>query len=81
MGAFFSGIWAKLMLGAAIVGGLLVLVFRLIKAGGDAERARAAKAAFDHQVKTGAQVRQSDETLADPKSPRAQRLHDRFSRD
>lgn len=81
MGAFFGGLWAKLVLVAGIVAAAGLFVLRLIKAGRDAERAKTTKAAHDHQVDTGKQVSKSDEVLADPKSPRAQRVRDRFSRD
>lgn len=73
-----AGIWAKLALVAGIVG---LFALRLIKAGGDAEKAKTAKAAHDHQLKTGEQVRKSDDAVADPRSARAKSVRERFERD
>lgn len=81
MGAFFTGLWAKLAAAAAIVAAIGLFLFRVFRAGGDAERAKTAKAAFDHQQETSKQVSKADETLADPHADRARRVRDRFSRD
>jgi len=81
MAAFFSGVWAKLAAVGAILAGILFFVARVFKAGGDAARAKSAKAALDHQSKTATQVSRSDDAVADPSSPRAQRLRRRFERD
>lgn len=43
MTAFLSGIWAKLLAGLAIVGGILLAIGKLKQAGRDAERADQAK--------------------------------------
>jgi hypothetical protein len=76
-----AGVWAKLALLAGIVAAGALFVMRLIKAGADAEKAKSAKAAHDHQTSTADKVSKSDEALADPKSPHGQRVRDRFSRD
>lgn len=73
--------WSKIVLIAGIVAAAGLFVMRLIKAGADAERAKTTKAALDHQVKTGEQVSNADERLADPKSDRGKRVRDSFSRD
>lgn len=76
-----ASIWAKVVLIAVFIGGILLLAMRLVAAGRDAERARDAKAAFKYQVDTAKKVSKSDEALVDPKSSRAKRVRDRFSRD
>lgn len=43
MTAFLSGIWAKLLAGLAIIGGILLAIGKLKQAGRDAERAEQAK--------------------------------------
>jgi hypothetical protein len=45
MSAFLSGIWAKLLAGLAIVGGILLAIGKLKQAGRDAERSDQAKQA------------------------------------
>jgi hypothetical protein len=73
--------WAKIAAVAAITAALLLFLARVFRAGGDAERARSAKAAHDHQQDTAAKVSQSDEALDDPRSDRARRVRRRFERD
>ena len=80
MGAFLSSVWARLAAAAAIVGAALFFLARVFRAGGDAERAKSAKAALDHQAKTANQVSRSDAALADPSAARAQRVRKRFER-
>ena len=81
MGAFLSGLWGKLVLVAGIVAAAGLFIARLIKAGADAERAKSAKAAHDHQTATAEKVGRSDDAMADPKSPHAKKVREQFSRD
>lgn len=80
-GGAATKIAALAALAAAFAGALLFFLARVFRAGRDAERAAAAKAAHDHQQKTATQVSQSDEALADPRSDRARRVRRRFERD
>ncbi len=79
--SFLSGVWARIAAVGAILAAALFFLARVFKAGGDAERAKSAKAALEHQTDTATQVRQSDEALADPSSPRARRVRRQFERD
>jgi len=79
--SFLSGIWARIAAVGAVLAGLVFFLARVFKAGRDAERAKSAKAALDHQSSTANQVRQSDEAVGDPSSSRAQRIRRRFERD
>jgi hypothetical protein len=81
MAAFFSSLWARLAAAAAILGGVLFLLARVFRAGGDAERAKSAKAALDHQSKTATEVSRSDAAVSDPASQRAQRIRKQFQRE
>ncbi len=58
MSAFLSGIWAKLLAGLAIVGGILLAIGKLKQAGRDTERADQAKRNDELR-------RQADATRAD----------------
>jgi hypothetical protein len=78
--SFLSGLWARIAAAAAILAGLLFFLLRVFKAGGDAARARSAKAALDHQTETANDVRKSDEAMVDPSSSRAQRVRRKFER-
>ncbi len=80
MGAFLSGAWARIAAAAALLAGALFFVARAFKAGREAERAKSARAALEHQSKTASKVSQSDEAVADPASPRAQRIRKLFQR-
>ena len=75
-----AGAGAKLALLAALAGAALFVFARIFRAGGDAARAKSAKAAHDHQTKTATEVSTSDEALADPRSDRARRVRRQFER-
>lgn len=79
--SFLTGIWARIVAVGAILAAALFFLARVFKAGGEAERAKSAKAALDHQTNTANQVRRSDETVADPSSSRARRVRRQFERD
>ena len=79
--SFLSSLWARAAAAAAFVAGALFFLARVFRAGRDAERAKSAKAALDHQSKTATEVSRSDEAVSDPASARAQRLRKRFERD
>ncbi|HEY7610400.1 MAG TPA: hypothetical protein VIF14_14290 [Alphaproteobacteria bacterium] len=79
--SFLSGIWVRIAAAGAILAGLAFFLARVFKAGGDAARAKSAQAALDHQTETGTHVRQSDEAIGDPSSPRARRVRRQFERD
>jgi hypothetical protein len=80
MGAFLSGVWVRLAAAAAIVGAAIFFLARVFRAGGDAERAKSAQAALDHQSNTATAVSRSDAALADPSADRAARVRKRFQR-
>jgi len=65
---------------AAIAGALLFFLARAFRAGGDAERARSAEAARDHERQTETQTRKADDAIADPGSARARRVRRMFQR-
>jgi hypothetical protein len=78
--SFLTGVWARIAALGAILAGALFFLARAFRAGGDAARAKSAKAALDHQTETASQTRQSDDAVADPASPRARRVRKQFER-
>lgn len=78
--SFLSSLWARLAAIAAAAAAAALFLARVFRAGRDAERAKSAKAALDHQSKTATEVRRSDEAVSDPASARAQRIRKRFER-
>lgn len=80
MMAFFSGIWAKLALGAIILAALGLFIYRVYKAGGDAARLETARKNLQHVLGTQKETNRADQNLTDPLGSRAQRVRDRFTR-
>jgi hypothetical protein len=78
--SFLSSLWARIAAAVAIVAGALFFLARVFRAGGDAERAKSAKTALDHQSRTANQVSDADAAVSDPASARAQRIRKRFER-
>lgn len=76
-----GGSCAKIAAIAAAVGAALLFLAKVFRAGGDAERAKSAKAALDHVQKTGEQVTKSDDAVADPRSERAKYVRQKFERE
>jgi hypothetical protein len=79
--SFLTGMWARIAAIGAILAGALIFLARVFQAGGEAQRAKSAQAALDHDRNTASQVRQSDESMADPSTPRARRVRRQFERD
>lgn len=75
-----SSLWVKLAIGAALVLGLLAFLWRVYKAGGDAQKLKTAHENLQHLVKTAKEVNRADKNLATPGSPRAKRVRDLFTR-
>lgn len=76
----FSSLWIKLAIGAALILGLLAFLWRIYKAGGDAQKLRTAQANLQHLVETAKEVNRADKNLATSGSPRAKRVRDLFTR-
>lgn len=78
--ALLSGLWGKLLLGALIVAGVGLFLYRVYRAGGDAQRLETARKNLQHLIGTQKEVDRADQNLADPLTRRAQRVRERFTR-
>lgn len=80
LGGIFTSIWAKIALIGVVIGALGFFLYRIYKAGGDAERLRQATDDLKYVIGTAKETEHADQNLADPMGTRARRVRERFTR-
>jgi hypothetical protein len=75
-----NSLWIKLAIAAAFAIGIAAFVWRIYKAGGDAQKLRTAHENLQHLVKTAKEVNNADSNLTRGDGARAKRVRDLFTR-